>query len=494
MYLNELSSIAAAGAMRRRLDGLGLLDLLKAAATALTDATRRLDDLNVYPVPDGDTGTNLRLTFAAALDEAQRAHGAGFSDVAKAAARGALRVARGNSGVMLSQWLSVLAAAVGEAPTVGGATLARALDAAGDGARAAVQSPVEGTILTAMRQAADRALVGPGGPARRLHLAAEGAGQATLESPGRLPLLAEAGVVDAGALGFAVILRAMAARVSGREASVFPPGIEAASPASRWRDSVYATTGGAGGYVCLQLSIAGSTINRDALRLALEGQGDSLLVAGDGDLARVHVHTRDVASALAIAARFGETKDIAETEIDAASQRFLRPVPRTAIVAVVEGGGWRRLYAEFGATVVEPGALEGHVAAGLHAERVIVIDTGSAFLPESVVRLPVADAAAGLAALLAFDRDEDLETNLDSMRAAAAGVATFVVQDPDEAESIVAGVEAVAGLVTVYFGSSVDEDRARSLAARLRTRRPGLTVEVVSGGQTEPSYLLSLEA
>jgi len=507
---------AAAAGRSGRVDGEALVAMLAAAAAALEAESDVIDALNVYPVPDGDTGTNLHLTLAAGLTAAGalRTYADGRQSaaaVAGAAVEGTLRAARGNSGVIFSQWLAGFASALPAAGLLHGARVAGALQFAAEAARAVVLHPVEGTILTAMSSAADRSLAVRGGPAARLRAAAAAAHRAAMESPGRLPVLAEAGVVDAGALGFAVAIEAMAASLRGAAPRPLSRRLRGLAPSRAWRATAAASVDHERPERCVQFSLTSPAIDREALSRELGGLGDSVLIAGDGSGLRVHIHTPDLAGTLVRAADFGAVDAILTMDIDAAAGRFLHPLARTGVVAIVEGHGWRRLFESFGAAVVEspPGSAPGAqaIARAVNAcvaEVVVVLpDSPDACAAAGVAAkaaarralvLPVFSLPAGLAALLARDPDENGAVNADAMIAAAGAVR--VATTGRAMEDVVAAVEreiGLANLLTLYQGASVSRKEAAAVAARVRDRWPDLAVEAVAGGQRDAAYILAFE-
>ncbi len=282
---------------RRSCDGAGLLAAFRSAVASLEANVEEINALNVFPVPDGDTGTNMLATVRAALEEADKAGpGADAGRIAQAASRGALMGARGNSGVITSQILQGMAHALAGKRRFNGLDLAYALDAGTKQAYKAVAKPVEGTILTVIREASAAAIVA----AERennvegvLAATLEAAERAVAKTPSLLPILREAHVVDSGGQGlFRLFQGALGAArgrpmVSGDESAetstlVLPPPV--GHPA--------ATGETAFGYetVYLVRAFPGRTLDVAAIRAHLETIGDSVLVAGDSLMAKVHVH------------------------------------------------------------------------------------------------------------------------------------------------------------------------------------------------------------
>ena len=287
--VERLTGLAGRGGRGRRRGRAGdrmrerVLELARGALAAIDANRRRIDDLNVYPVPDGDTGTNLALTVRAVVEALESSQSDDRAELARQVSRAALMGARGNSGVILSQIVRGAAEALRESDD-----LARALRGASDAAYRAVRKPVEGTMLTAIRELAEEAESGG-------DLAAVVArGDAcVVRTQQMLPVLTEAGVVDAGAAGLLEIVRGIAAVVAGQPLP--EPPLEAAPiPAidlvhqelSQFR-------------YCTVFVVEGERLDADALEHELGPLGDSLLVVGDQSALKVHVHTDDPGRALA---------------------------------------------------------------------------------------------------------------------------------------------------------------------------------------------------
>jgi fatty acid kinase len=329
-------------------------ELGHAALLTLEASKRRLDDLNVYPVPDGDTGTNLALTVRAIVHALDASNAPDHASLGRELSRAALLGACGNSGVILSQIVRGFSDALGEADAIDGAALARAFRSASDAAYRAVQEPAEGTILTVVRELAEEAekpevqALASAGLFDRVVERGELAVARTTEL---LPILSEAGVVDAGGAGLLEIVRGLAAAVAGRvvpseTVEVEELGFEAIhQELSRYR-------------YCTGFVVEGQGLDADELEreLELERLGDSLLVVGDSSALRIHVHTDDPGAALTAAIRRGavDAVEIANMHKQSVereqrlSVRDQRPstTARTAVVAVALGAGNRRLFEE----------------------------------------------------------------------------------------------------------------------------------------------------
>ncbi|MDG6104417.1 DAK2 domain-containing protein [Dactylosporangium aurantiacum] len=289
-------------------DGAAVRRWCAAGLDALRRHRSEIDALNVYPVPDGDTGTNLALTMSAAADAVDAAPpAAGAADLLAVAARGALLGARGNSGIILAQLLKGLASSLASARAVGGPELAAALDSAARSAYAAVAAPVEGTVLsvaTAAARAAASVVAASGGSSgftaggvvAVARAAAEGARIALARTPEQLPALARAGVVDAGGRGLVVLLEAFVTSLTGEA-----PPVAAPAPAGHGTAPGGVMQREAGstefGYE-VQYLLDAPAAAIGPLREALGALGDSLVVVGDDPTWHVHVHVNDVGAAI----------------------------------------------------------------------------------------------------------------------------------------------------------------------------------------------------
>lgn len=340
-----------------------VLRFVDVGTDALSAAREEIDALNVYPVPDGDTGTNMFLTFSAAREgiHAAAAAGEGLAEALAAFRRSALLGARGNSGVILSQMLGAVSTRLatsrsGESDPV---MLADALRLATDASYAAVGEPVEGTILTVARAASDAALAlvegdAAVGSSEVFSVAAAAAREALERTPEQLSALADAGVVDAGGRGLSVVLDAAERVLTGR----VPPPVAAGRRARRIPVPVPdgdLTEEGPSYEVMYLLDAdddAVATLRTDLLDL-----GDSLVVVGGEGLWNVHVHVDDVGAAIEAGLRAGRPHRIRVTHFaeQMAAARARSSLSGRRIVAVAAGEGLKRLFGDAGAVVVEAG-------------------------------------------------------------------------------------------------------------------------------------------
>jgi DAK2 domain fusion protein YloV len=434
---------------------------LKAAVLAFRDALRdhqeAINRLNVYPVPDGDTGTNMTLTMEAVAAELNGAEA--MAEVCKAISHGSLMGARGNSGVILSQILRGIADVVGEQRDAGPLELAAALGAASDAAYEAVMRPVEGTILTVVRATADgaKAAAGDGRQLVACLEAARATGADALErTPEMLPVLKQAGVVDAGGTGFLLFVDACLNVADGRPlpeppAHLAEPDLQGMETAL---DDVHSDSISDLRYeVMYFLEAPDETI--PAFKEDWAGIGDSIVVVGGDGIWNCHIHTDDIGAAVEAAIDCGRPRNIRVTDLmeqveeerwvrDAASvtpeeQAAREPVP-TAVVAVATGDGIRRIFRSLGVQQIVAGGqsmnpstaqiLEAVQAAP--ADEVVVLPNNKNIIPvaeqvdeltDKTVRVvKTTGIAEGFAALIEYDPQATADDNARSMADASGRI------------------------------------------------------------------------
>ena len=424
------------------------------ATDALEQAREEIDALNVYPVPDGDTGTNMYFTVTAARDALRRERTRLADDgvapqepehlaaVLTALSRGALLGARGNSGVIVSEMLRAVCSRLADATPEerNAVVLADSLLRASQASHAAVGTPVEGTMLTVAREAAHAAVAAaeePGARGRDVFTAAAAAAREALaRTPEQLETLRLAGVVDAGGRGFCVILDAAETAMTGRRPVPVPSALGRHSiPVPQLPVAGDLTADGPAYEVMYLLDAPGERIA--PLRERLSGLGDSLVVVGDESLWNVHVHVDDVGAAIEAGIEAGRPHRIRVTHFadQAGDPRGEQPAPAPVrvregrrVVAVAAGPGLREVFEEAGAVVVDtaPGrrasageVLEAILACG--AREVVV-------LPNDADSVRVAQLAAGTAT-----HDHGLTVAVIPTRAQVQGLAALAVHEPGRA-------------------------------------------------------------
>jgi DAK2 domain fusion protein YloV len=528
-------------------------DVVGAGLASLEASRSRIDDLNVYPVPDGDTGTNLTLTVRAVVDALSVTEAADRPELARDVARAALMGARGNSGVILSQIVRGAADVLAESTDgIEPRLAARALRSAADAAYRAVRRPVEGTMLSVVRELAEAAELRVDGRVPLSDLLVElvrRGEEAVARTPEQLEVLREAGVVDAGGAGLVELLRGVAAAVAGHSveeapavasATVGPEGVHLEP--SRYR-------------YCTVFVVEGRELDRDGLEAQLERLGDSLLVVGDESTLKVHVHTDDPGAALSLGTAAGAIEGVEIANMQEQQERRERrlaivpnpaPAARTGVVAVVPGDGNRRLFESLAEAVgliriVEGGQTSNPSTAelldalrGLEVDEAILLPNNSnvrlaaeqaaehADVPVEVV--PTDSVPAGLAALVAYDGARGAAENAAEMRAAAGAVAAGEVTRASRAVRVnglairhgdwlgladgepVAGGDEFAEVAWAVAERLLTEPRSvltlltgveplslDGLLDRLHASHPGLEVEVHEGGQPHYPLLLGAE-
>lgn len=399
-----------------------------------------IDSLNVYPVPDGDTGTNLHLTLLRAAQEVlDLPADAGLEQIATAAATGALLGARGNSGIITSQLLRGWAEALAGVDAAGPEHLVEALRRADEEAWLAVETPVEGTILSVTREAALAASAAPAGTdlTALVRTVAVAAREALQRTTSQLDVLAEAGVVDAGGAGLVVVLDALVAAVTGEQQVALP--VSGPGPVPVAQSCPSPGEGGPAHEVMFLLAVpaAEEATHVAALREALAPLGDSLVVVGGSGLWHVHVHVDDHAAALAVAADAGTPREVRVTHLASGEVVQGRPpaAPRVvdahpgstadevAVVACAAGPGLHDLFTRAGAVAVDGGP---RTRASTEELLVAVRATGSrsvVLLPNDTDTVAVARAAASAAAA------EGVRVEVVPTRAQVQGLAALAVHD-----------------------------------------------------------------
>ncbi|MGC8839576.1 MAG: DAK2 domain-containing protein, partial [Anaerolineae bacterium] len=353
---------AAAGAVLR-CDGPMLKQWIQAALAWLEEHAGAINALNVFPVPDGDTGTNMLLTLRSAWKEASNSSEQSVGQVAHALAYGALMGARGNSGVILSQILRGFARRLEGLEAFEVSQFAEALREASATAYKGVIKPVEGTILTVSRDiaaAAETAARETNDLRLALERVVEAARRSVEQTPRLLPVLAEAGVVDAGGKGLAIILEGMLRQLQGVQGRASPMSAEPV------RGSGPATSGQSYGYD-VQFILQGTALDLFRIREAISAMGDSVLVVGDERTIKVHLHTPDPGRPLSYAAQWGVLGDVVVENLDqqVALSTAPRPDPAAArepqqetgigVVVVARGEGMVQVFQSLGATAIVPG-------------------------------------------------------------------------------------------------------------------------------------------
>lgn len=438
-------------------DAQDFRQLILAGAGCLEANADAINALNVFPVPDGDTGINMLLTLRAATSaEVPDAASATVGSMSSAIARGALLGARGNSGVIFSQFMKGLAGGLAECVRADGAAFATALQAAADAGYQAVGNPVEGTMLSVMRAAAE-AVHPPDGTSDApdvLRAAYEAAERALAYTPEQLPVLKQAGVVDAGGQGVVAFLAGMVNLVSEEQIVLritAPEGGLESAAANVSHEFLEHTEEEMYGY-CTQFVVQGEGLDPDAVRERVMAMAASTVVVGDDRVVRVHAHAEDPGPLLSMGAALGALDQINIQNMDLQHQEFMSlhgygeetvekaEAAELAVIPVAPGDGIARVFRSLGAAAtVSGGQTMNPSAADIIAA---VQKTNAAFtivLPNNknivlaaeqaaelsdtpVAVVPSRNIAQGMAAMLAFNPDLDGKENAEAMRGALDSV------------------------------------------------------------------------
>ncbi len=437
---------------------LGPVELSRAVAAfgdALVVHQEALNRLNVYPVPDGDTGTNMCLTVRSVVEAVEElGDGADMAAVCKAVAHGSLMGARGNSGVILSQLLRGITEVLRDVDDVDGGAFAAALTRASELSYEAVQRPVEGTILTVVREAADaaRAAADGGGSLVDVVATTRDAGQVSLDNtPTLLQVLADAGVVDAGGAGFLLLLDGLLRVIDGR--AVPSPPDAPAGAADRARGGPQAVTPETGKHVSelryeVMYLLDAPDEAMPAFREVWAGIGDSIVVVGGDGIFNCHIHTDEIGASIEAAIEIGRPRQIRVTDLldelhEVEEERWVReaeagpeaapePVP-CGVVAVATGEGIRRIFANLRVQQVVTGgqsmnpstqqlldAVEAVAAPEVvilpNNKNIIAVAEQVDALTEKTVRvLPTRSITEGFAGLIGYDPEATAAENIESM-------------------------------------------------------------------------------
>ena len=534
----------------KSIGGQELRQLFAASTAWLERHAAYINSLNVFPVPDGDSGTNMLLTMQAAIKEVNTSpeHAAGA--MLKAISHGALLGARGNSGVILSQIIRGIARTIEKKDAINANDFAAALV---EGARTAykgVVKPVEGTILTVARESADAAMIAAvqSDDLRAVwSKTVEAARASVVRTPMLLPVLKEAGVVDAGGQGLLIILEGALKYLNGEPMELAATGGGAQALEQIAREEGWGFD--------VQFHIRGMNLDVDTIRDQLASMGESALIVGDATLIKVHVHAPMPGAILDYGCSVGVVTNVIvenmqEQYIDFMAGQAARPpitaedIAEMTTVAVVPGAGLTRVYESLGVGRIVAGGqtMNPSIQDILQAidtvktDQVIVLPNNKNIIPaaeqarllakKQVAIIPTKTVPQGIAALLAFNFQSDLDTNVKAMTRAAQNIrtieitkatrsATFDSIEVKEGQFIGLIDDDLAGagddrtivalnmlkqarieeceIVTIYYGDTVSANEAEELSEAIRRQYPSQEVEVVSGGQPHYPFIISVE-
>jgi len=538
------------------LSGQELRDMLVVATDWLEKSASDIDALNVFPVPDGDTGTNMLLTMRSTLEEAYRAPDRSASAVAQAVAKGALMGARGNSGVILSQIWHGLAHGLAEKESFTGRDLAEALLLASAMAYKGINNPVEGTILTVIREAASAAKAQAATDSNDIisvmETTIDAASKSVANTPNLLDVLKEAGVVDAGGQGLYTILEGALHYLKGEvEEMQFrkPYIIASTTPVAVKTPQMIAADEEPYGY-CTEFLLKGEGLDPERLGTKLKRKGESLIVVGDESTVRVHIHTLDPGNVLRYATALGTVHQVSIRNMDEQHEDYLKmqkekmPTADIAIVAVVSGDGLADVFTSLGVTAIVPGGQTMNPSTkdllqavnSVASDKVIILPNNKNVVPSAnqvqslttkVIEIVATETIPqGVAALLAFNSEADLEANAQAMNRAKSAVRSIAITRAVRAaqlgglsikrkqaigfldgDLVVVGDSTTdvlgevfakldldeAEVITIYYRADAERTEVEPVILSIREQHPQLQVELVRGGQPHYHYIVSVE-
>ena len=539
-----------------KIDGYMLRRFIINGANLLISNKDRIDALNVFPVPDGDTGTNMSMTASAAAEFVKNTNSPNIYEVAKAASDGALRGARGNSGVILSQIFRGIAKGLEGKTTADCKDLAAAFEAAKDTAYKAVMKPKEGTILTIIRALADKATEASQSTdsIEQMLKAMLSYGESVLEATSdMLPQLKQAGVVDAGGSGLLLIIRGGYENI-GMDNEPVRPGesrVGADAPSAVSGEDIKF------GY-CTEFFVNLAEPNSDArgeLTSYYSEIGDSLVVVADEDIIKIHVHTNHPGLVLERALKLGsldrikiENMRIQHTNLISFSQQKKQEEKKEfGFACVAAGEGMQDVFRQLGCDEIITGGQTMNPSTedilsgveSINADNVFVLPNNKNIIlaaqqaaemctDKKVYVIPSATMPQGIGAMVAFmpnlTTDENISAMTEAMECVATGQVTHAVRSTtvdnisiNEGDylfmlenrinntdtNLEAGFEKLvedmlsanedAGIVSIYYGSDIEEKDAQRLFNRLKDRYPDIEFELRYGGQPVYYYIVSVE-
>ncbi|MTI67586.1 MAG: DAK2 domain-containing protein [Firmicutes bacterium] len=530
------------------LDATLLKKLFITAANALDDNKELVNSLNVFPVPDGDTGTNMSLTVQSAVRHIKMVEDEDVEKIASAAAKGSLMGARGNSGVILSQIFRGFAKGLKGNEKIDVATLANGFKVASDTAYKAVMKPIEGTVLTVARECSKKALELKETETDIVIFLKEVIkhGDITLDkTPEMLDVLKEAGVVDAGGKGLMFILKGALEGLTGNDDVL----IEEYKQADLSKDS---TDENIKYSYCTEFIINNTNKDVNNFRSEISSYGDSLLVVGADDIIKAHIHTNNPGIVIEKALKLGELTDIKidnmkyqhRNEVIEETKNDKKEAKKYSFITVAMGEGIKNVFKDLnvdyvilGGQTMNPSTEDILKAVDeVTGENIIILPNNSNIVlaanqarelsDRSITVLPTKTIPQGISALLSFEEDLGVEENLESMTEAykevKTGEITFAVRDTtikdkeikkDNIIGIFDGdIKAVGteindvsvelikeivdednDLITIFYGEEVTKEQAIELSEKIEEENEDCDIEVIYGGQPLYYYLFSVE-
>ena len=541
--------------MIQYIDGKQLREMFVSGANNLQNHKDLVDKLNVFPVPDGDTGTNMSLTISYAMKELSKVETDVITDIGKALSKGSLMGARGNSGVILSQIIRGFTKSIEGKDKISTEDLAKAFKNGSDTAYKAVIKPIEGTILTVVRESGEYAVQAYKKEydlANFLEKVIKEANESLNRTPQLLKVLKEAGVVDSGGKGLVLIYEGMYAALKGNPIQMKDPSsvdvsnVEVSTNPINTDDIKFS--------YCTEFILESKTIDDAQIRDMMMKYGDSLAVVGDEGIIKVHVHTNDPGLVLQDALKYGQLATIKienmkvqhenlviEAKDEAAS---LVEEKEFGFIATSMGDGLAQIFKDFGVDhIIEGGqtmnpSTEDFVKAieTIHAKNIFIFPNNSNIImaanqakelsEKNIIVIPTKNTPQGFTALVNFNGDTTVEENeeamMNSLGLVKSGQVTFAVRDTvmndvevkegniigiaegkllgagDGVDDITSNlveklVDEDSAIVTLFYGEDVSEEDANKLRDELEEKFEDIDVELYYGGQPLYYYLISVE-
>ncbi len=542
--------------MIQYIDGKNLRDMLTSGANNLQNHRDLVDKLNVFPVPDGDTGTNMSLTISYAMKELSKVENDDITQIGKAVSKGSLMGARGNSGVILSQIIRGLAKSIEGKDKLSSEDLAKALKNGSDTAYKAVIKPIEGTILTVVRESGEFAIKAAkkeNDILKFLEAVIKEANESLERTPELLRNLKEAGVVDSGGKGLVLIYEGMYEALKGNPVKVKDANsnqvqtVQTGSSSVKTEDIKFC--------YCTEFILESDTVSDTTIRDIMLGYGDSLAVVGDEGIIKVHVHTNDPGLVLQEALKHGQLVTIkienmkVQHENTLVENADIEMAPAAeekeyGFIATSMGDGLAKIFKDFGVDyIIEGGqtmnpSTEDFMNAidKINAKNIFVFPNNSNIImaanqakeisEKNIVVIPTKNTPQGFTALVNFNAEASVEENeqalMESLGLVKSGQVTYAVRDTvmndiDVKEGNIIGiaegkllsagegvdeittnlveklVDEDTAIVTLFYGEDVSEESANELRDLLEEKFEDIDVELYYGGQPLYYYLISVE-
>ncbi|MCC3865824.1 DAK2 domain-containing protein [Terrisporobacter petrolearius] len=541
--------------MIQYIDGKRFRDMFVSGANNLQNHKDLVDKLNVFPVPDGDTGTNMSLTISYAIKELSKVENDDITDIGKALSKGSLMGARGNSGVILSQIIRGIAKSIEGKENLNVVDLANALKNGSDTAYKAVIKPIEGTILTVVRESGEYA-VKVAKPdmdmTKFLELVVKKANESLNKTPELLKALKEAGVVDSGGKGLVLIYEGMLSSLKGINIESIEGGTSSSVEVNVEQNI---SSEDIKFQYCTEFILESDKIDDLAVREMYMKFGDSLAVVGDEGVIKVHVHTNDPGLAIQEALKYGQLLTIKIENMKLQHEnKVLNETDQTQDIPVEEkeygfiatsmGEGLAQIFKDFGVDhIIEGGqtmnpSTEDFMKAieSLHAKNIIILPNNSNIImaanqakelsAKNIIVIPTKNVAQAFATLVTFDADADVSENESNMMEALSlvksGQVTYAVRDTvindvevkegniigiAEGKLLSAGnnvdeittdlieklVDEDSAIITLFYGEDTSKEEAEALRDSLEEKFEDIDVELHYGGQPLYYYLISVE-